>query len=143
MKQLLRILSLVDYSVGIATLAYAAYAQSWLWAAAGILGLVIAWLKPAVRIRAWVERTFTPKRRRAASIAVPNDSPLDALPSTAAPATSGVGELPAAPVGEGYPLVPFGGRYRGMTAMRSKHNALKGQTLSPNFYPSTPRSTFL
>jgi hypothetical protein len=56
-SKLLKVFGYLDYAVSAGALAYGLYAQSWLYIAAGLLGFVLAYLKPAE----WLKNRLTSK----------------------------------------------------------------------------------
>lgn len=64
MKKLLRIVYALDWLISLGTLALGLYWQNWWMVAGGILGLGLAYLKPAARIQAVLEKRFLASKRR-------------------------------------------------------------------------------
>lgn len=59
LSKVIRIVGYLDYAVSTAVLAYGVYTQSLLYGALGCGGLVIAYLRPADRVRAVLMKKFT------------------------------------------------------------------------------------
>ena len=62
MKKTLKILNYVDWALGVGTLVAGLLWSNWLVVAAGVLGLVFAWYKPAERIKARLEKRLLRKK---------------------------------------------------------------------------------
>lgn len=60
-SKLIKILGYVDYALSLAVLAYGVYVQSWLYGVAGVVGLVIAYLKPAERLKVVLQKKLIRK----------------------------------------------------------------------------------
>lgn len=62
LSKLIKIFGYVDYAVSAGFLAYGVWALSWLYAAAGLLGCFIAYLKPAERLKQHLGTKFIKKQ---------------------------------------------------------------------------------
>jgi hypothetical protein len=61
LSTLIKIFGYLDYAVSAGALGYGIYAGSWLYGTMGALGLVIAYLRPAERVKALVLKKFMRK----------------------------------------------------------------------------------
>jgi hypothetical protein len=61
LSKLIKILGYLDYAMSAALLAYGLFAPAWLYAAAGAVGLVLAYLKPAERLKSRLTAKFVCK----------------------------------------------------------------------------------
>jgi hypothetical protein len=66
MDKLLRIFTALDWLVGSVCLVTGVWTQNWWLAAGGLLGLVAAWYKPALRIKAVLDKKFVKKKTSSA-----------------------------------------------------------------------------
>jgi hypothetical protein len=62
LSKLIKILGYVDYAVSFAALSYGIYCQSLLYTLAGVLGLIVAYLKPAERVKGLISRKLVRKQ---------------------------------------------------------------------------------
>jgi len=78
-------LRFLDYGLAIGSLAYGLYAQSLLFLAGGSIGLVLAWVNPAKRIRnllfTRIRRRNEPAIKPAAAFPLPPSTPYERRPS--------------------------------------------------------------
>ncbi|MNR71537.1 hypothetical protein D3C71_21670 [compost metagenome] len=138
MEKLLRFLGALDWVVATGTLVAAAILQSWWLAAAGALGLCTAYLQPAKRIRAWIEKRFVrkPDNGAASTAQVQHDDAFYAQ------VLGQADELPVAAAAPkrtyASPPVP----YAGMRLSRSKHNRLRVEHLQLMSKDPLPRQYF-
>ena len=63
MNKLLNALSKLDWVLALGTLAYGAYHRDWLILSAGVLGVAVAWYRPADKVKVALEKYFLAKKR--------------------------------------------------------------------------------
>lgn len=65
MDKILKNLNYLDWFIATALITYGAVTSSWLWAGAGMFSLVVAFVNPSKRFKAWIEkRTLKSHRDR-------------------------------------------------------------------------------
>lgn len=58
---------LLDFGLAITCLTYGVLGASWLWTAGGLLGLMLAWLDPATRVRKYLFAKVASRRNPVAA----------------------------------------------------------------------------
>jgi len=61
LSKLIKVLGYLDYAVSISVLGYGLYTGAWLYIAAGVFGLGVAYLKPAERLKTKLQAKFIRK----------------------------------------------------------------------------------
>ena len=88
LSKIIKVLGYLDYAVSVSVLGYGTYTGSWLYIAAGIFGVGIAYLKPAERLKTKLQAKFIRKQvlsgvPAAEEAAIPQVAPTPFTASTA------------------------------------------------------------
>lgn len=129
MKKLLRALNVFDWILGFGFIGAAFWLSDWRYAAAGVIGLLVAYFKPAKRFQAYVESRVVQRRNptKHNTDQVAQEEAFYEAALNLADAT----ETPAAKRTYADPAVP----YRGTFLSRSKHNRMTPESLE-QYHPN-------